>query len=32
MTRFDRRRPAGEPRCGWFDSVELAEGVTPADL
>ena len=30
VTRFDR--PAGEPRCGWFDTVPMPEGVTPADL
>jgi tRNA-Thr(GGU) m(6)t(6)A37 methyltransferase TsaA len=30
VTRFDR--PAGEPRCGWFDTVPLPDGVTPADL
>jgi tRNA (adenine37-N6)-methyltransferase len=30
VSRFDRA--PGEPRCGWFDSVELTEGVTPADL
>ena len=27
VTRFDR--PAGEPRCGWFDEVPLTEGATP---
>jgi tRNA (adenine37-N6)-methyltransferase len=30
VTRFDR--PAGEPRCGWFDTVPLPDGITPADL
>jgi tRNA-Thr(GGU) m(6)t(6)A37 methyltransferase TsaA len=30
VTRFDR--PAGDPRCGWFDTVPLLDGVTPADL
>lgn len=30
VTRFDR--PEGEPRCGWFDTVEMREGVSPADL
>ena len=30
VTAFDR--PAGEPRCGWFDTVSLRDGVTPADL
>jgi tRNA (adenine37-N6)-methyltransferase len=28
--RFDR--PPGEPRCGWFDTVPMPEGITPADL
>jgi tRNA (adenine37-N6)-methyltransferase len=33
VARFDRP-PAelGEVRSGWFDSVDLVEGVTPADL
>lgn len=30
VTRFDR--PAGEPRCGWFDQIAIAEGTTPAQL
>jgi tRNA (Thr-GGU) A37 N-methylase len=30
VTRFDR--PDGEPRCGWFDTVEIRDGVTPVDL
>jgi tRNA-Thr(GGU) m(6)t(6)A37 methyltransferase TsaA len=30
VTRFDR--PAGVPRCGWFDTVPMPDGVTPADL
>jgi tRNA-Thr(GGU) m(6)t(6)A37 methyltransferase TsaA len=30
VTRFDL--PPGEPRCGWFDTVPLPEGVTPAEL
>jgi tRNA-Thr(GGU) m(6)t(6)A37 methyltransferase TsaA len=30
VSRFDQ--PDGEPRCGWFDSVAMPEGVTPADL
>ena len=30
VSRFDR--PEGEPRCGWFDTVPMPEGVTPADL
>ncbi len=27
---FDR--PPTEPRCGWFDEVTLAEGITPSIL
>jgi tRNA-Thr(GGU) m(6)t(6)A37 methyltransferase TsaA len=30
VTRFDR--PPGDPRCGWFDTTEMADGVTPAEL
>ena len=30
VTRFDR--PAGEPRCGWFDQVAMRDGSTPAQL
>jgi tRNA-Thr(GGU) m(6)t(6)A37 methyltransferase TsaA len=30
VTRFDR--PAGEPRCGWFDELAIADGTTPAQL
>jgi tRNA-Thr(GGU) m(6)t(6)A37 methyltransferase TsaA len=30
VTTFDR--PAGEPRCGWFDEIDLVDGITPADL
>jgi tRNA (Thr-GGU) A37 N-methylase len=30
VTQFDR--PAGDPRCGWFDGVPMRDGVTPADL
>jgi tRNA (adenine37-N6)-methyltransferase len=30
VTYFDR--PDAEPRCGWFDTVAMREGVTPADL
>jgi len=30
VTRFDR--PGGHPRCGWFDTVILPEGATPAAL
>ena len=28
VTRFDR--PPGEPRCGWFDELAIADGTTPA--
>ncbi len=28
--RFDR--PPGNPACGWFDEITIAEGVTPAAL
>jgi tRNA (adenine37-N6)-methyltransferase len=24
--------PGGRPRCGWFDTVDISDGVTPADL
>ena len=30
VSHFDR--PPGAPRSGWFDAVDLVEGVTPADL
>jgi tRNA (adenine37-N6)-methyltransferase len=30
VTAFDR--PAGEPRCGWFDTVPMPTAVTPAGL
>jgi tRNA (adenine37-N6)-methyltransferase len=30
VTRFDR--PAGNPRCGWFDTVTMPDGATPATL
>jgi tRNA (adenine37-N6)-methyltransferase len=30
VSRFDR--PPSDPRCGWFDQVEVAEGATPASL
>ncbi|HEX5406259.1 MAG TPA: tRNA (N6-threonylcarbamoyladenosine(37)-N6)-methyltransferase TrmO [Pseudonocardiaceae bacterium] len=30
VDRFDR--PAGGPRCGWYDTVPMAQGVRPADL
>jgi tRNA-Thr(GGU) m(6)t(6)A37 methyltransferase TsaA len=30
VARFDR--PDGEVHCGWFDTVEMPEAVTPGDL
>ena len=30
VSRFDR--PDGEPRCGWFDDISIADGVTPRRL
>src|SRR5262249_2185015 len=30
VTRFDR--PAGDPKCGWFDHVSIDEAATPAQL
>ncbi|MBO0816551.1 MAG: tRNA (N6-threonylcarbamoyladenosine(37)-N6)-methyltransferase TrmO [Actinobacteria bacterium] len=30
VTRFDR--PPGEPRCGWYDSVPISDGITPTQL
>jgi tRNA-Thr(GGU) m(6)t(6)A37 methyltransferase TsaA len=30
VTRFDR--PPGEPRCGWFDEITIADGSTPSGL
>jgi tRNA (Thr-GGU) A37 N-methylase len=30
VSRFDR--PAGQPRCGWFDDVNISDGSTPAGL
>jgi tRNA (adenine37-N6)-methyltransferase len=30
VTRFDR--PPGNPRCGWFDEVSIADGTTPGQL
>jgi tRNA-Thr(GGU) m(6)t(6)A37 methyltransferase TsaA len=30
VTRFDR--PPGDPRCGWFDQLAIADGATPAQL
>ncbi len=30
VTRFDR--PDGQPTCGWFDTVAMPQGATPASL
>jgi tRNA (adenine37-N6)-methyltransferase len=30
VTRFDR--PPGDPRCGWFDEITIADGSTPSGL
>ncbi len=30
VTRFDR--PPGDPRCGWFDQITIADGTTPEQL
>jgi tRNA-Thr(GGU) m(6)t(6)A37 methyltransferase TsaA len=30
VERFDR--PSGDPPCGWFDDVTIADGVTPSAL
>lgn len=30
VSAFDR--PAGQPRCGWFDLVDLPESATPESL
>ena len=30
VTRFDR--PAGDPRCGWFDHLTINDGATPGQL
>ena len=30
VTRFDR--PPGDPRCGWFDDLSIADGTTPGQL
>jgi tRNA (Thr-GGU) A37 N-methylase len=30
VTRFDR--PPGDPRCGWFDQLTIADGTTPRQL
>ncbi len=27
VSRFDR--PDGDPRCGWFDQIQIDEGATP---
>ena len=30
VSRFDR--PSGDPRCGWFDDLTIADGTTPRQL
>jgi tRNA-Thr(GGU) m(6)t(6)A37 methyltransferase TsaA len=30
VTRFDR--PPGDPRCGWLDSLDIPDGITPRHL
>ena len=30
VARFDQ--PPGTPRCGWFDELTIADGVTPSQL
>jgi len=30
VSRFDR--PPGDPRCGWFDQLAIADGTTPGQL
>jgi tRNA-Thr(GGU) m(6)t(6)A37 methyltransferase TsaA len=30
VQRFDR--PPGDPACGWFDRVNIADGITPGRL
>ena len=30
VTRFDR--PPGDPRCGWFDGIDIRDGSTPSGL
>ena len=30
VTRFDQ--PPGNPRCGWFDEVTIADSTTPGQL
>lgn len=32
VIRFDRPPPGGDIACGWFDTVSLIEGATPASL
>ena len=34
VARFDQPHADGQPpvRCGWFDEVEIADRVTPAEL
>ena len=30
VSRFDR--PDGDPRCGWFDQIQIDDGATPGRL
>jgi tRNA-Thr(GGU) m(6)t(6)A37 methyltransferase TsaA len=32
VTRFDRPPGDAEPRCGWFDTIPIADGSTPSKL
>ncbi len=32
VTRFDRPPGDAEPRCGWFDTIPIADGSTPGKL
>ena len=32
VTRFDRPPGEAEPRCGWFDTIPIADGSTPSKL
>lgn len=32
VTRFDRPPGDADPRCGWFDTIPIAEGSTPSKL
>ena len=32
VTRFDRPPGDAEPRCGWFDTIPIADGSTPCKL